>query len=102
MFALQRILVLTGPAGTAKTATVRVLAAELGCNILEWRNTMDEKFSRSAGDWNGVEYEGLSDKFRSFLQRASRSLAGAGTCDGREDEGFFFRRIIDRIKAESV
>ena len=67
----QRILVLTGPAGTAKTATIRILSEELGFDILEWRNTMDEQFSRSDGDWNGVEYEGLVDKFRTFLTRAS-------------------------------
>ena len=52
----QRILVLTGPAGTAKTATMHVLSNELGFDILEWRNTMDEQFSRSDGDWNGIEY----------------------------------------------
>ena len=68
---LQRILVLTGPAGTAKTATVRVLSAELGYDILEWRNTMDERFFRAEDGWEGVEYEGLSEKFRSFLHRAS-------------------------------
>ena len=53
------------------TATIRILSEELGFDILEWRNTMDEQFSRSDGDWNGVEYEGLVDKFRTFLTRAS-------------------------------
>ncbi|TBU21777.1 P-loop containing nucleoside triphosphate hydrolase protein [Dichomitus squalens] len=67
----RRILVLTGPAGTAKTATVRMLSDELGFDVLEWRNTMDERFSRSEGDWDGVEYEGLAEKFRTFLTRAS-------------------------------
>jgi cell cycle checkpoint protein len=41
----QRILALTGPAGTAKTATVRVLSRELGFEIVEWRNSMSEKFA---------------------------------------------------------
>ena len=62
---------LTGPAGTAKTATVRVLSPELEFEILEWRNTMDEHFARTEDGWNGVEYEGLSEKFRSFLMRAA-------------------------------
>ncbi|KAI0674065.1 Rad17-domain-containing protein [Trametes maxima] len=71
----RRILVLTGPAGTAKTATIRILSKELGYEILEWRNSMDEQFSpdshsTSAG-WASVEYEGLSDKFQAFLTRAS-------------------------------
>ncbi|KAH9949687.1 Rad17-domain-containing protein [Amylocystis lapponica] len=67
----RRILALTGPAGTAKTATIRVLARELGFEILEWRNTMDERFSPSDGSDEQVEYEGLADKFRTFMARAS-------------------------------
>ncbi|KAI0353325.1 hypothetical protein OH77DRAFT_1483691 [Trametes cingulata] len=68
----RRILVLTGPAGTAKTATIRVLSKELGYEILEWRNSMDEHFSRDPdSDSSFVEYEGLSDKFQAFLTRAS-------------------------------
>ncbi|KAI9069618.1 Rad17-domain-containing protein [Trametes sanguinea] len=71
----RRVLVLTGPAGTAKTATIRVLSGELGCEILEWRNSMDEHFARdpdsASGNWTGVEYEGLSEKFEAFLTRAS-------------------------------
>ncbi|OSD07710.1 Rad17-domain-containing protein [Trametes coccinea BRFM310] len=71
----RRILVLTGPAGTAKTATIRVLSRALGCEILEWRNSMDEHFARdpdsTSGNWTGVEYEGLSEKFQAFLTRAS-------------------------------
>ncbi|CDO73910.1 hypothetical protein BN946_scf185016.g67 [Trametes cinnabarina] len=71
----RRILVLTGPAGTAKTATIRVLSKELGCEILEWRNSMDEHFARdpdsTIAGWSGVEYEGLSEKFQAFLTRAS-------------------------------
>ncbi|KAI0763953.1 Rad17-domain-containing protein [Trametes elegans] len=71
----RRILVLTGPAGTAKTATIRVLSTELGYEILEWRNSMDDHFSRepdhSPSGWASTEYEGLSDKFQAFLTRAS-------------------------------
>lgn len=39
---VQRILALTGPAGTAKTTTIRVLAHEMGFEIIEWRNAMGE------------------------------------------------------------
>ncbi|KAI0634894.1 Rad17-domain-containing protein [Trametes polyzona] len=71
----RRILVLTGPAGTAKTATVRVLSRELGYEILEWRNSMDEHFSYGSDPTStqltGLEYEGLSEKFQAFLARAS-------------------------------
>ena len=45
----QRILVLTGPAGTGKTATLRALSREMDFDILEWRNSSDERFdSKSA------------------------------------------------------
>ncbi|KAI0689660.1 Rad17 cell cycle checkpoint protein-domain-containing protein [Cytidiella melzeri] len=72
----RRILVLTGPAGAAKTATMRVLSRELGFDIMEWRNMADERFYGTEehddrGD--GIEYEGLSDKFHAFLSRAANS-----------------------------
>jgi hypothetical protein len=44
---LQRILALTGPAGAGKTATIRVLAQEIGFHILEWRNSFDDRFGDS-------------------------------------------------------
>jgi len=33
---------MTGPAGTGKTSTIRVLAKEMGFEILEWRNGIGE------------------------------------------------------------
>ncbi|RDX46443.1 Rad17-domain-containing protein [Lentinus brumalis] len=78
----RRILVLTGPAGTAKTATIRILSAELGCEVLEWRNATDDQFSASEDDWGSIgEYEGLAEKFRTFLTRAAscRPLFTAST-----------------------
>ncbi|EED82232.1 predicted protein [Postia placenta Mad-698-R] len=75
----RRILALTGPAGTAKTATLRVLSRELNFEIMEWRNSTDEQWSRDTAfkddgaDVGHMEYESLVDKFRSFLARA-------GTC----------------------
>lgn len=41
---LQRILVLTGLAGTGKTSTLRVLAKEMGFKIEEWRNSQDDAY----------------------------------------------------------
>ena len=32
------MLLLTGPAGAGKTAAIRVLARELGCEVMEWSN----------------------------------------------------------------
>lgn len=36
------ILVLTGPAGTGKTAVLRMLAKEMGLDIVEWINSVNE------------------------------------------------------------
>jgi cell cycle checkpoint protein len=75
---------------------VRVLARELDFEILEWKNPIDDNFSRNdytgqshtlqLSSWHNkshtddsasstrdsLEYEGLSEKFQSFLLRASR------------------------------
>ncbi len=45
----QRILALTGPAGTAKTTTVRILAREMDFEILEWRNAIGENSTYTSG-----------------------------------------------------
>jgi len=34
----QRVLILKGAAGSGKTTTMRLLAQELGCELLEWKN----------------------------------------------------------------
>ncbi|KAG2343137.1 Rad17-domain-containing protein [Suillus weaverae] len=74
----RRILVLTGPAGTAKTTTLRVLAREMGFEIVEWRNSMSERGpstfiddSNDLGDDSWIDTEALFDKFQAFLTRAS-------------------------------
>ncbi|KAF6752782.1 Rad17 cell cycle checkpoint protein-domain-containing protein [Ephemerocybe angulata] len=38
----RRILAMTGPAGTGKTSTLRVLAKELDLEIIEWKNSIGE------------------------------------------------------------
>ncbi|KAI6029595.1 Rad17 cell cycle checkpoint protein-domain-containing protein [Pisolithus microcarpus] len=61
----RRILVLTGPAGTAKTTTLRVLSRELGFEILECANKYVE-------DLDGYDYaldlalEAIFDKFQTI------------------------------------
>jgi MoxR-like ATPase len=37
----QRLLVLTGPAGSAKTTTLRVLAREMDFDIVEYKENMN-------------------------------------------------------------
>ncbi|KAF9043051.1 Rad17 cell cycle checkpoint protein-domain-containing protein [Panaeolus papilionaceus] len=79
----RRILALTGPSGTGKTSTVRILAKELGFEILEWRNSISESmptlnFEDSSYNATTSSYpsydssvESLFSKFEAFLTRAS-------------------------------
>ncbi|KAF9462541.1 Rad17 cell cycle checkpoint protein-domain-containing protein [Collybia nuda] len=77
----RRILALTGPAGTAKTTTVRVLSREMGFEVMEWRNAMSENTSNIFSDAlpelddipssKGYGYNGEASftKFENFINR---------------------------------
>ncbi|KAG5734157.1 Cell cycle checkpoint protein RAD17 [Termitomyces sp. T112] len=76
----RRILALTGPAGTGKTATLRVLAREIGFDIMEWKNTIGEKSNAMSDKFNdgsslsgypSHDSESLFAQFETFLNRAS-------------------------------
>lgn len=58
------MLILSGPAGAGKTATVQVLARELGYGVLEWHNPMSDPLDYSL---LGRDHEGLVQKFDRFL-----------------------------------
>ena len=48
---MQRLLILTGPAGSAKTTTLRVLAREMDFDIVEYKdNTNTTRFSSFADE----------------------------------------------------
>ncbi|KAK0235412.1 Rad17 cell cycle checkpoint protein-domain-containing protein [Armillaria nabsnona] len=74
----RRILALTGPAGTAKTTTVRILAREMDFEILEWRNAIGENSTYTSDATSNQslqeidpDHEALFSKFETFLARAS-------------------------------
>ncbi|KLO11926.1 Rad17-domain-containing protein [Schizopora paradoxa] len=63
----RKLLVLAGPAGTAKTSALRVLSKEMNFDILEWKNSFDEAYRED----DYFDRESLIQKFDAFLTRAS-------------------------------
>lgn len=85
---VQRILTLTGPAGSGKTATVKVLARELDFELVEWKNSMTNPYGGVFSSLtplgppltNSIHNTPLDvdavpqlNKFQEFLTRASTS-----------------------------
>ncbi|PIA18588.1 Rad17-domain-containing protein [Coemansia reversa NRRL 1564] len=64
-----RILVLEGPAGSCKSTCVRVLADELGLEIVEWINPLSGRLSDAAQNEDTV---GVVRAFEEFLSQAER------------------------------
>ncbi|KAH8917061.1 hypothetical protein BT69DRAFT_705130 [Atractiella rhizophila] len=61
----HRLLVLSGPSGSCKTATVRCVAEELGANVLEYRNLHNLEYA------NELDRDKLAGDFESWLHRSS-------------------------------
>ncbi|GAA5883191.1 hypothetical protein JCM3774_002414 [Rhodotorula dairenensis] len=66
----RRVLVLSGPAGAGKTAAVKILAQEMGSEIVEWREGQSGKLVDGDSD-----RESLVHRFTSFLARAGMAPA---------------------------
>lgn len=63
----KRLLVLKGPAGAGKTATLECLSKELGFDLLEWRNP-----SSNDSGHDGASFSSFSSLFEEFLARAGK------------------------------
>ncbi|KAI2623669.1 Rad17 cell cycle checkpoint protein-domain-containing protein [Xylaria nigripes] len=61
----QRLLILKGAAGTGKTTALRLLAKDMRCEILEWRNP-----TASLGGTQG--FQSASAQFEEFLGRGGK------------------------------
>jgi len=42
MLTVQRVLLLTGPAGIGKTTSIRVIAKQMGVDLVEWGEGVEE------------------------------------------------------------
>ncbi|ORY88337.1 Rad17 cell cycle checkpoint protein-domain-containing protein [Leucosporidium creatinivorum] len=65
----RRLLVMSGPSGAAKTATLKILADELDIDILEYRN--GSNFTFASDD----SRDSMVEQFTSFLARAGMAPA---------------------------
>ncbi|EIM79666.1 uncharacterized protein STEHIDRAFT_163490 [Stereum hirsutum FP-91666 SS1] len=70
----QRLLVLTGPAGSGKTTTLRVLSRELGFEILEWRNPLAVATALPGRRGRLGEFFDFSWSIRGFVWAVSREV----------------------------
>lgn len=61
----KRLLILKGPSGAGKTATVAALAKAMGVTVSEWKNPVDTDFSSES-------YLSMSAQFEDFLGRTWR------------------------------
>ncbi|AEO65437.1 uncharacterized protein THITE_2112421 [Thermothielavioides terrestris NRRL 8126] len=72
----QRLLVLKGPAGSGKTTTLRLLARDMRCEVLEWRNPANSFGVAGQG------YQSAAAQFEEFLGRGGKF----GQLDFESDE----------------
>lgn len=70
-FSKQRLLILKGPAGTGKTATINALSNELGFEVVEWKNPSSATRGDMYGE-AGAFSAGLTGVFEEFIGRAGR------------------------------
>ncbi|KAF7872220.1 hypothetical protein EAF04_003145 [Stromatinia cepivora] len=61
----QRLLILKGAAGTGKTTTVQLLAKDMGCDILEWRNPVGSVASSDG-------FQSMAAQFEEFMGRGGK------------------------------
>lgn len=89
----HRLVVLAGPPGCGKSATLRVLAQEAGMRLVEWSDTSGQgvaRYRESESVFNtrhefGTEYTSQLDQFEEFLNSARYpplSVLGGGNRSG--------------------
>ncbi|XP_055911679.1 cell cycle checkpoint protein RAD17 [Eupeodes corollae] len=78
-----QICLITGPAGSGKTATLKVLAKIMKCQLVEWINPIDSDNITQLGDQENQYAQSQVELFKSFLFRSSRYKSVLESCDKR-------------------
>lgn len=86
------ILLLTGPAGCAKSTAIRIIARQFGFTLTEWDN------SNMAGSEFDLRRDGIFQQFESFLLSAFRSTYRKDHFLFVEEYPIIFDSVAMRIK----
>ncbi|KAJ6445922.1 cell cycle checkpoint protein [Purpureocillium lavendulum] len=89
----QRVLILKGAAGSGKTTTMRLLAQDLGCELLEWKNptaTSSTGFVSTSAQFD--EFLGRGGKFGTLDTETSLSATPSSSSNGTGND--LTKRII--------
>lgn len=78
-----QIGLITGPAGSGKTATIKVLAKVMKYQLVEWINPIDSDNITTLGDQDNPYAQSQVELFKSFLFRSSRYKSVLESIDKR-------------------
>ena len=86
----QKVLILKGAAGTAKTTTIEMLAKDMGINITEWKNTAGSDLTSEGSMSSSLQFE-------DFVGRAGSSGGLTLSISGQEGE-IHNQRLADEAR----
>lgn len=76
---VPQILILVGSPGVGKSATIRVLASEMGWTVHQWNDAQQDTPSGGAGYGRGSVDSAMSVRYQSQMSSFEEFLAAAGT-----------------------
>lgn len=86
-------LLLTGPCGSGKTATIRALCSEKNIEVCEWTNPVNE--NTILGQTHGISvYTPILAPFEQFLHQTKRYSSIEFSADGQNTRKFARKKLI--------
>ncbi|GAB2282854.1 hypothetical protein Dimus_017390 [Dionaea muscipula] len=69
----SQVLLITGPAGVGKSATIQVIASQFGATVCEWSTPTPTIWREHVYNSNsGIRYISKLDEFENFVEKAAR------------------------------